>query len=255
MPQSQPTRQSQRLHRSTVARWLLGAAADRQALATLAATSGQNLAAVLRRHASAETVGSFTAGVVRLVGAFHVSISGPSGAKQVAAARGCPKERVDSNRIAGLSNLQRHVRSTPPCARDSGPHPTPTYIVGTVLIEGRPVLSLNPAKPLRKPTCAIAMPQNRSTSAGPRSPLPQLNTFSNVFQRLRSRPPQLGSRFGPVDRLARSAPTNDLRRLQSSSSLLLRHVCDTRTPANPWRGHPSPLDLAKVLNRAFLERF
>lgn len=111
LAQPQPTRKSLRLHRAKEFRKsrksrLLGTAADREALATFTATVGQNFSAVLRRHAGTETVGSFAAGVVRLVGTFrHDSFScprfgGPAGNRE----ERTPKGAVDSNRIPSLSN-------------------------------------------------------------------------------------------------------------------------------------------------------
>lgn len=108
LAQPQPTRESLRLHRAKDRSLLvlLGAAADREALATFTATGGQDFAAVLRRHAGAETVRTFAAGVVRLVGTFrHDFVLLPSLEGPVASTvRGRRKGAVDSNRIPSLSN-------------------------------------------------------------------------------------------------------------------------------------------------------
>ncbi len=170
--QTQPTRKSLRLHRSSrLLTRLLGAAADGQALATLAATRGKDLAAVLGGHASAEAVLAFATGVVRLVSAFHGSISSPLG--QPGSTRGAGAERsglIATGSPACQTGWEMWDPRPPNQLRAAtvwSTPPTLTYMIGMVLISARPVLSLDRANPLEKPCCAIAMPQSRSTSAGP----------------------------------------------------------------------------------------
>lgn len=195
----------------------LRADADREPLSATLATSGQDLAAVAGRHASAETMLLSAPSIVRLVGAFHA----------IALRQG--KGRLDSSGPPPLSNP-----SDPPSKGWGSRLPAPTCWHGP---RGGSSATLSDA---RKSAWEAAWrdrdPAKPLVVAPVRTPRPSSPIFPSSFADIRSGDPQVGSPALVARPVRTIRNSMILVRWIVTQTADLRRSCDTSRSALPRTG-------------------